>query len=413
MIPRRPRALTLTALAGLAIALVLLAVPVSGARPSAIQAQAPEGQIAGELTEGGFALVAWGGGTPSALVAAADARGCEVVSVWVADGGTLRGYIAGAPAVVNREFLGLFEGDTMPAMPIIVVCDHAAGIGTPGTRAIEGTSCTLFPDDNPWAQRVDSLPVHPSSDAYMAYLSALSGNRFLHADFGEDPTYGIPWVVVPPDQPCVPVTFDYDDESDAGPYPIPSDAPVEAGGDRHILVVQDRDCLLYELFAAERSSAGWHAGSGAIFDLKSNALRPDGWTSADAAGLPIFAGLARFEEVRSGRIEHALRVTFSRTQRAYIHPATHYASSITNLAAPPMGLRLRLRADFDLDGYEGDARVILEALRDYGMIVADNGSNWYISGATDPRWDDDDLNQLKSVPGSAFEVVYTGDITGR
>lgn len=218
---------------------------------------------------------------------------------------------------------------------------------------------------------------------------------------------------MPQSQPTVPVAFDYADESDPGPYPIPPGVRIEAGSDRHALIVRDGECRLYELFALERSGGGWHAGSGAIFDLDSNALRPDGWTAADAAGLPIFAGLARYDEVRSGRIEHALRFTVSRTQRAYIHPATHFASSITDPAAPPMGLRLRLRADFDISGYRGDARVILEALRDYGMIVADNGSNWYISGSTDSRWDDDDLNQLKTVPGSAFEVVDTGPIVSR
>lgn len=226
----------------------------------------------------------------------------------------------------------------------------------------------------------------------------------------ENPDYGIPWVVVPSDQPRVPVSFDYDDESDPGPYPIPSDAPIEADSDAHVLVVQDDECVLYELFAAERQGSGWHAGSGAVFDLDSNVLRPDGWTSADAAGLPIFAGLARYDEVQSGAIEHALRVTFSRTQRGYIHPATHFASSITNPDAPPMGLRLRLRADYDISGFTGDARVLLEAVRRYGLIVADNGSNWYVSGATDSRWDDDDLNQLKDVPGSAFEAVDTGPV---
>ncbi len=353
--------------------------------------------------------MSWGGGTPSDLVAAANGMGCDTGSVWVSQGGALRGYITGAPEVVNRAFEEMFPAG-MPAMPVIVVCRDASTPASTSARAIEGTSCRLFPDDNPWAQRVDDLPVHPDSEAYMDFLTGLSGNQFLHADFGENPTYGIPWIVVPSDQPRVPVTFDYDDESDPGPYPIPSDAPVESGSDRHVLVVQDEECVLYELFAAERSAAGWHAGSGAIFDLESNALRPDGWTSADAAGLPILAGLARYDEVEGGRIDHALRVTFSRTQRAYIHPATHFASSITDPAAPPMGLRLRLRDDFDLSAYEGHARVILEALRDYGMIVADNGSNWYISGATDPRWDDDDLNQLKTVPGSAFEVVYTGPI---
>ncbi|MGE3960692.1 MAG: hypothetical protein AB7F65_03320 [Dehalococcoidia bacterium] len=393
---------------------VLAALALPALPPGATSvAQAAPGTLDGDLAPTGVSLVSWGGGTPQELVQAADARGCYAVSLWVTRDGRFRGYSPGSPAFANEGFVSLFPGGAMGPGPVLLVCLVREEAPPSGARAIEGTSCTLFPDDNPWAQRIDDLPVHPNSDGYMAYLAGLSGNRFLHADFGEHPDYGIPWTVVPSDQPRVPVTFDYDDESDPGPYPIPADAPVEAGSDAHVLVVQDGDCVLYELFAAERRGVGWHAGSGAVFDLRSNALRPDGWTSADAAGLPIFAGLARHEEVESGRIEHALRVTFSRTQRAYIHPATHFASSITDADAPPMGLRLRLRADFDLSPYSGHARVLLEAMRDYGLIVADNGSNWYVSGATDPRWDDDDLDQLKSVPGSAFEAVYTGEIVGR
>ena len=185
---------------------------------------------------------------------------------------------------------------------------------------------------------------------------------------------------------------------------------IEAGSDRHALIVREGECRLYELFDLRRSGASWSAGSGAIFDLRSNALRPDGWTSADAAGLPILPGLVRLDEVRAGAINHALRFTVSRTQRAYIHPAAHFASSITDASAPPMGLRLRLRADFDLAGYRGQVLVVLTALKRYGMLLADNGSNWYISGATDPGWDDADLNQLKQVPGSAFEAVDTGPL---
>jgi hypothetical protein len=216
---------------------------------------------------------------------------------------------------------------------------------------------------------------------------------------------------VPATEPLVPVTFNpYGAESDPGPYPIPLDAPIEGGSDAHVLALQQGTCLLYELFAAHPGSSGWAAGSGARFDLRSNALRPDGWTSADAAGLPILAGLVRYDEVASGRITHALRVTFSRTYAGFIHPATHAASSETNPALPPMGLRLRLKASFDTSGYTGASRVVLEALKHYGLIVADNGSNWYVTGASNPRWNDDDLNQLKNVPGSAFEVVDTGPV---
>ena len=390
--------------------LIGLCSVVALASPRLAEAQAAPGTIEGDVSPSGVSLVVWGGGTPSELVTAADAFGCYVTSIWVTVDGGFRGYSPDSPAFVNAGFLSLFPGGVMPAGPVLLVCVTREEVPPSGTRAIEGTSCTLFPDDNPWVQRVDTLPRHPNSAGYMAYLTGLSGNQFLHADFGEHPDYGIPWVVVPADQPRVPVTFDYDDESDPGPYPIPPDAPIEAGSDAHVIVMQDEECVLYEMFAAERQGNGWHAGSGAVFDLNSNALRPDGWTSADAAGLPILAGLARYDEVQSGAIEHALRVTFSRTQRAYIHPATHYASSITGPYAPPMGLRLRLRADYDISGYTGNARVILEAMRRYGLIVADNGSNWYVSGATDSRWDDDDLNQLKGVPSSAFEVVQTGPV---
>jgi len=270
--------------------------------------------------------------------------------------------------------------------------------------------CPIFPPDNAWNTDISEYPVDPNSDAYIAAINA-DGDEYLHADFGENPDYGIPFVVVDETQPDVPITFtEYGDESDPGPYPVPDDAPVEAGGDRHVLVVDTGDCTLYEMYHAEYNGEGWDAGSGAVFDLRSNALRPETWTSADAAGLPIFPGLARYDEVAAGEINHALRFTVSQTQRAYIHPAVHWASSETDEDLPPMGLRLRLRADYDISEYTGMARTILEALRTYGMIVADNGTSWFISGATDPRWDDEDLNQLKSVPGTAFEVVVTGEI---
>jgi hypothetical protein len=268
--------------------------------------------------------------------------------------------------------------------------------------------CQIFPADNPWNQDISTAPVHPRS---AAYIQSIGADVNLHADFGSNPEYGIPFVVVPAGQPRVPVEFaEYGEESDPGPYPIPPDAPVEFGSDRHLLVLAAGECRLYELYHAERAGAGWRAGSGAIFDLSSNALRPEGWTSADAAGLPILPGLARYDEVQSGVIRHALRVTVAATFRGYIHPATHFASDDENPARPPMGLRLRLRADYDITRFTGAARVILEALKRYGLIVADNGSDWFISGATDPRWNDEDLDQLKTVPGGAFEAVYTGEI---
>jgi len=289
-------------------------------------------------------------------------------------------------------------------------CGRTAWI-TARTRSSRGGrigGCPAFPADNAWNRDVSRDPVDPRSGAY---IRALPGN--LHPDFGSGRygDYGIPFTIVPRDQPLAPIHFTaYRDESDPGPYPVPRDARVEGGGDRHVLVVQRGTCKLYELFGAQRSSDGWNADSGAVFDLRSNRLRPAGWTSADAAGLPILPGLARADEADAGAIRHALRFTVRRTQRAYVHPARHFASSNTSPDLPPMGLRVRLRADYDLGGFHGQALAILRALRTYGMIVADNGSSWYVSGAPDPRWDDDDLDQLKRVPGGAFEVVRPGPL---
>jgi hypothetical protein len=277
--------------------------------------------------------------------------------------------------------------------------------GSPGAPAGGGPAiagCAIFPADNPWNRDVSQDPVDPRSDAYIASIGA---DRTLHPDFGADPTYGIPWITVPPTQPRVPMTFDYAEESDPGPYPFPPDAPVEAGSDRHVLVLERETCRLYETWDSRYVGPGWHAGSGALFHLGSNALRPDGWTSADAAGLPILPGLVRRDEVLAGEIRHAVRFTVSRTQRGYVHPATHFASSSTDPDRPPMGMRVRLKASYDIARFTGAARVILVALRRYGMIVADNGSDWFITGETNRAWDDADLDQLKTVPGRAFEVV--------
>jgi len=273
-----------------------------------------------------------------------------------------------------------------------------------------------FPADNPWNADVSSLPVDPRS----ATLIANCGNRNLHPDFGtewNEAPNGIPYVVVDGAQERVPVTFYYGAESDPGPYPIPPDAPIEGGpqsqGDRHVLVI-DRDAwVLYELFDAHPIDGGarWEAGSGALFDLSSNALRPEGWTSADAAGLPIFPGLVRWDEVmEAGEIQHALRFTCPRTRRAYVHPARHFASSNTDPDLPPMGMRVRLKADFAIEGFPHEVQVILTALKRYGMMLADNGSAWFVSGAPDPRWSDENLARLRDVPGSAFEVVEMGPI---
>jgi hypothetical protein len=274
--------------------------------------------------------------------------------------------------------------------------------------------CPVFPADNHWNLRVDSLPVHPNSDAIVRSIGAADN---MHADFGsgryQGAPIGIPYVTVPRRQRHVPVSFDYADESDRGRYPIPPRVPIEGGrssdGDRHVIVVDRSRCRLYELFDAHPLNAGarWHAGSGAIFNLRSNRLRPRGWTSADAAGLPILPGLARYDEVRRGRIRHALRFTVSQTRRAFVFPARHFASSLTDPALPRMGERLRLRADYDVSRLPRQARVIARALKEYGMLVADNGSDWYVSGAPHRGWDNDDLHSLHDVPGSAFEVVDT------
>jgi hypothetical protein len=287
----------------------------------------------------------------------------------------------------------------------------APALAPPGPREY---SCPLFPASNSLNRDISHAPRDPRSAQYIASIG-LSGH--LHPDFGTNPSYGIPYTVVGSHQPRVPVVFgEFGAESESGPYPIPPNAPIEGAGvagDRHVLVLQRGACKLYELYSAHRRGTGWEAGSGAVFNLRSNALRPEGWTSADAAGLPIMPLLVRYDEVRAGRIEHALRVTVARTQRGYIHPATHFASSDANPALPPMGLRLRLRAGYSLAGFHGQSLIVLRALERYGLIVADNGSSWYVTGAPDPRWNDADLEQLKRVPGSAFEAVSTGPIRHR
>jgi len=365
-----------------------------------------------------------------------------------------------------------------------------SGGGSAGTDGTGGTlspdpplngACMVFPADNAWNRDVSADPVDPNSANYIANILKGS-NQNLHADFGSNLTYGIPYAIVPGTQPKVPIDIvAYPSESDPGPYPVPADAPVEAGSDHHVLVIDrdncilyemfnaryigpgwqcdsgaifhfnsdalrpdgwtsasesdpgpypvpadapveagsdhhvlviDRDnCILYEMFNARYIGPGWQCDSGAIFHFNSDALRPDGWTSADAAGLPIFPGLVRYEEViEQGAIHHAVRFTVHQTQQGFIHPATHFASATNDPNDPPMGLRLRLKASYDISGFTGASKVILTALKKYGMLLADNGSDWYITGAADSRWDDNDLNQLKTVPGSEFEAVQSGPI---
>jgi hypothetical protein len=288
---------------------------------------------------------------------------------------------------------------------------HASAESVANAASVGG--CPLFPADNIWNRDISTLPASSKSATYIASIGA-SGH--LHPDFGaglyNGGPIGIPYTVVPQNQAAVPVSFTYADESDPGPYPIPPNAPVEGGaqskGDRHVLVVQSGTCKLYEVYAGYRQSNGsWKAGSGAVWRLNSDALRPSGWTSADAAGLPILPGLVRYDEVASGVIAHALRFTVGQTRNTFIWPARHQASSDSSSSLPPMGLRLRLKASVNISSFSRQDQVILTALKRYGMMVADNGSSWFISGTPDDRWNNDDLAQLKRIPGSDFEVVDT------
>ncbi|HSS04456.1 MAG TPA: hypothetical protein VLK89_04620 [Solirubrobacterales bacterium] len=303
--------------------------------------------------------------------------------------------------------------------------------GSPVTASAVGPypdlgGCSVFPDPPPslspsapslpneaaWNQDISKAPVAPNSAATIAYIDSHGGN-LLHPDFGSPRPYGFPFAVIGAGQPKLPVRYTaYGDESDPGPFPIPGGAPVEGGarsdGDRHVLVVDRSNCMLYELYRGFFSHDGrhhWNADSGVSWDLRSTALRPDSWTSADAAGLPIFPGLVRYDEVAAGHLDHAIRVTFDSTRNAWLHPASHCAGDTSNPNAPSMGARLRLKASYGLGHFSGAAKTIAEALKHYGVIVADNGSNWYFSGSSDRRWDDEDLDQLKRIPGSAFQVV--------
>jgi hypothetical protein len=300
-------------------------------------------------------------------------------------------------------------------MRLVLTAALAAALLVPSALAAplpEAPDCPVFPASNVWNKRVDELPKHRRSKEI---VRAIGSSRYVHADFGsglwDGGPIGIPVTVVDSAQPTSFVDFLYGDESDAGPYPIPPDVAIEGGpaadGDRHAIIVDRDSCTLYELFDLWPT---WDAGSGAIWDLGSNALRPRGWTSADAAGLPILPGLARYDEVASGVIDHALRFTVQRSRRAYVYPARHFASSSTSRNLPPMGLRLRLRSNFPVASFPPQARVILRALKRYGMIVADNGSSWYISGVPDPRWSNDQLHTLHRVQGSDFRVVDTSKL---
>jgi hypothetical protein len=304
---------------------------------------------------------------------------------------------------------------TRRLLPLACLAVLLGGSSAEALRMPAAPRCTVFLKSNPWNRRVDRLPVAGNS---AEIIRSIGTDRGLHADFGsgqwEGAPIGIPITVVGRRTPRSRVSFEYADESDRGPYPIPRGVPIEGGyrsdGDRHALIVDRDACKLYELFALYPRGRGWRAGSGAIWNLRSNRLRPAGWTSADAAGLPILPGLARYDEVRRGVIDHALRFTVRRTRRAYVYPARHFASSSDDPSLPPMGLRVRLKASFEVSGYPRQARVVLTALKRYGMLVSDNGSDWYITGSPNPGWRNDDLRALGRVKGSDFEVVDTGTL---
>ena len=306
------------------------------------------------------------------------------------------------------QFTTTATSGTKTYLPIIL---NSGGGSPPSGNAPQVAGCDVFPGDNIWNTPVDTLPVHPNSTAYVNTIGASS---HVHADFGSGTwagfPIGIPYTDVSGTQDKVNVNFTYDDESDAGPYPIPPNPPIEGdpngSGDRHILIVDRDNCTLYELYAAHLETDGWYAGSGAFFDLNSHELRTEGWTSADAAGLPILPGLVRYDEVADGEIRHAIRFTAPQTHDSYVWPARHEASDLTGSQYPPMGQRFRLKAGFDISGFDSEMQVILQAMKTYGIILADNGSSWFISGVPDERWDNDLLHgTFDLVHGYDFEAV--------
>jgi hypothetical protein len=300
-------------------------------------------------------------------------------------------------------------------LPFALLAVLVGGSSAEALRHPAAPRCPIFPRTNPWNQRVDRLPVAANS---AAIINSIGADRGLKANFGsglwQGAPIGIPITVVGRRQPKTRVSFEYAGESDRVAYPIPRNVAIEEGrrsnGDRHALIVDRDSCKLYELYALYPRGRGWRAGSGAVWNLRSNRLRPAGWTSADAAGLPILPGLARFHEVRRGVIDHALRFTVRRTRRAYVYPARHFASDSDDPNLPPMGLRVRLKASFDVGGFPRQSRIVLTALKRYGMLVADNGSEWSITGAPNPGWRNDELRALARVKGSDFEVVDTSSL---
>jgi hypothetical protein len=328
---------------------------------------------------------------------------------------TLIALLLGGCGSAEPEFVAAPPGSPAAVLPSESAA--ASPSASPGTKPSGAASqpCNGFPVNNVWRADVSKLPVHKSSGAYVASIG--SGSP-VHADFGsgiwDGGPIGIPVTTVRPGQPGVKVTFSYASESDKVAYPIPANVKIEGGpnatGDRHVILHDPAGCKVYELFAASKSGSGWKAGSGAVFDLRSNKLRTPGWTSADAAGLSIFAGLVRYDEVAAGHIDHAIRVTVPRSQAKYLWPARHEASDSSSTSLPPMGLRLRLKASVNVSSLPKQARIVALAMQKYGVIVADNGSPWFISGTPDDRWDNDALHALGRLHGSDFEAVDTSGL---
>ncbi len=333
----------------------------------------------------------------------------------ISSGGTFARYADITPTAVALGLAAAIVALVLLASPASAVGPYPALSPCtvfPGPPASLSPRAPSLPTEAAWNQDVSKAPRDPRSGAYIAYIDSHGGDR-LHPDFGSPRPYGFPYSVVDAGQRKLPIRYTaYGDESDPGPFPVPPQAPIEGGngsdGDRHVLVVDRSACKLYELYRAfyvAKPRPHWNADSGTEWDLRSAARRPEGWTSADAAGLPIFPGLVRYDEVAAGHLDHAIRVTVESTRNAWVHPASHCAGDTSEAAAPPMGLRLRLKAGYGLGGFSGAAKTIALAMKRYGLIVADNGSNWFFSGTSDRRWDDENLNQLKRIPGSAFEVV--------
>ena len=325
------------------------------------------------------------------------------------------GLTASALAVSNRPLTSLTAASGANRHG---PCSAGVGVvpdtGCPGGGRPNVAGCNVFPSDNAWNTDVSNYPKNANSDGYIAKIvasAASPGESHIFLSAGPGSSEGMPYIVVPANQPVVPITYAaFGSESDPGPFPIPLNAPIEQPSDQHVIVLQQGTCKVFELYNARVSGNGWVADSGAVWDLNSNARRPDHVTSADAAGMSIFAGIVKYEEVAAGAINHAIRVSVRQTDAGFIPPASHFAPVGSGANRPPMGLRLRLRADFDRSRFTGQARIVADALAKYGAIVADNGFDWIFFGAPNPGWDTDNLSQLWQVPGTAFEAVDTGPV---